>query len=214
MNFALSVLFLLIGCLIGWTSNHYYSIVVRRPLLVLSGGGGGSSIGAEPFHFVFVTVRNELRQLGFQIPETVILGFRIPVRFGRRRVLERDPARQCTAHLVNKDGDYVCQLWWRKDDNMVTNIVDINSAEGVNLVIFVRREDSQEYLAYQPLSPDDLRPKTEQVPRYKATNTFTVRISYAFGSEHLDFSAQVKIKDDGLIYFNSSSANGTSGTLF
>src|SRR6202044_1569461 len=99
----LSIVTFILGCLVGWTVNHYYSVVVRRPLLVSSGGGGGSSIGGAPFHFVHISVRNELRRLGLHLPPTVILGKALRTDFGNQ-LLDRDPARQCTAQLFSEEG--------------------------------------------------------------------------------------------------------------
>jgi hypothetical protein len=66
------ILFFLLGCLIGWLTNHWYSVVLRQPHLVHNGGGGGGPILNSGYRYIGITVDNELRRLGISLPETVI----------------------------------------------------------------------------------------------------------------------------------------------
>ena len=105
------ILFFVLGCLVGWFTNHWYSVVMRRPSLRQTGGGGGSSFSASSYPYVSASISNELRQLGLQLPETKILRKPIKTTFGNH-IIEREPARQCQARLLEESGNLICHLWW------------------------------------------------------------------------------------------------------
>ena len=151
----------LLGCLMGWFTNHWYAVVMKQPSLVRSGGGSGSSLFGSGYYYVSLTIQNELRRLGISFPETVILGKTIKTDFGGR-LIERDPAVDCRAQLLETSEQPICHLWWL-DGQKVTEAVDIKSGESVHLIVFLRRENDSTYFAYQPTSGTDPTSKTSSV---------------------------------------------------
>jgi hypothetical protein len=147
----MDILTFLLGCLVGWFTNHWYSVVMRRPSLRQSGGGGGSSLFGSGFRYVSLGFQNELRRLGVSLPETVILGKSVKTDFGGQ-VVEREPARQCRARLMEESGRYICTLWWC-DGQKPAETVDIKSGESASLIIFLKSNtDPGQYFSYQPTS--------------------------------------------------------------
>lgn len=191
--------------LLGWLANHWYSVNMRRPSLRKSGTGGGSNLSGTGYHFVNISITNELRRLTLSLPETTILGKRIPTSFGNQ-VIERDPARQCKARLLEKSGKHICYLWWQ-NGNTVTDEIEIKSGESVNLILFVRRDNEKKYFVYNPISSSDVNPKTSGIPTFNKTKTFRVLITYTHGSQNIEFPVKVILNYDGSLYFETEGSS-------
>lgn len=110
IKMASEILTFILGCLVGWFTNHWYSVLMKRPSLILSGGGGSSNFLGSGFHSTNLTIQNELRKLGISLPETVILGKQLRTDFGGQ-IVERETACQCRAQLLETSGKYICHLW-------------------------------------------------------------------------------------------------------
>jgi hypothetical protein len=97
-----------------------------------------------------------------------------------------------------RDGikDFICPLWWTNGDKISTTI-DIKSGKQANIIVFVRRENSDTYFAYQPTSDTDLTPKITGVPKFNKTMEFFVEVSYSYGSQKIKFPVGVVIGYDG-----------------
>jgi hypothetical protein len=175
---------------------------MRRPSLGLNGSGGGSDFEGSGYQYVVVSVENQLRHLTLRLPETIILGKRLKTSFGNQ-IVERDPARQCIANLLDESNKPICRLWW-KDGEKLSEIVEIRSGESTHLILFVRKEDgSNKYFAYQPTSQSNLAPKISKVPNFNNTMKFSIEIIYSYGNQRVRFPAQVDIGYDGSFSFKT-----------
>lgn len=172
------------------------------------GGGGGSSLFNSGFRYVSLGFQNELRRLGIILPETVILGKALRTDFGGQ-VIEREPARQCRARLMDESGMYICSLWWF-DGQKPAEMVDIKSGESANLIVFVRNEkDSNQYFTYQPTSNLDPTPRTSGIPKFDKTMSFFVEVFYSYGSQKLRFPVTMRIGYDGSFYFQTQNSGSS-----
>ena len=196
----------ILGCLVGWFTNHWYSVNLKEPQLSQNGGGGGSSIFGTKFHFSHLTIRNELRTLVIKLPETVLLGKRLKTRFGNQ-IVERNPARECRAQLLDESGKHICHLYWL-DNNKILDKVDIESGKSASLLLFVRKEeDSEKFYVYQPTSQSDLAPKVTKVPNFNKSSDFLVRVSYSYNKS---ISFPVSVEKDYSENFYTKTKNGSS----
>jgi hypothetical protein len=199
------ILFFLLGCLVGWFTNHWYSVGMRQPKLIQNGGGSGSSLFGSGYRYVSIGIQNELRRLGVSLPETVILGKAIRTNFGGQ-VIEREPARQCRARLLERTGEYIYELWWY-DGEKASEIIDIKSGETANLIVFAKRaNDPNQYLVYQPISGVDFSPRTSGIPKFDKTMSFLVEILYSHGGQRLKIPVSVKIGYDGSFNFHTENS--------
>jgi hypothetical protein len=179
---------------------------MRRP--TLRQNGGGSSLFGSSYRYVSLGFQNELRRLGISLPETVILGKAVKTDFGSQ-VIEREPARQCRARLLDETGRYICPLWWF-DGQKPAETVDIKSGESASLIIFLKSNtDPSQYLSYQPTSNTDPTPRTSEVPKFDKAMGFLVEVLYSHSSQRLRFPVKVVIGYDDRMSFetpNSSSS--------
>src|SRR2546430_16427108 len=168
MDIGIGIITFILGCLVGWFTNHWYSVNMRRPSLRHSGGGSGIDFEGSGYHFESVSVENQLRYLTLGLPETIIFGKRLRTSFGNQ-IVERDPAGQCIANLFDESSKHICQLFWKVGEK-VCGTVEIRSGESAHLMLFVRKEDgSNTYFAYRPTSQSNLAPTILNVPRFNST---------------------------------------------
>lgn len=205
MEIILSVSTFVLGCLVGWYTNHWYSINLKEPQLSQNGNGDGSSIFGTNFHYTSVSIQNELRLLSVKLPETILLGKRLKTRFGNQ-IIERNTARECRAQLLDEFGKHICHLYWL-ENNIITQSVDIESGKSASLLLFVRKEDEPEkFYVYEPSSISDFTPKIMKVPHFNKSKNFIARISYAH-NKNLSFPVGVEIDYRGNFY--SKTKNGS-----
>lgn len=198
-----------LGCLVGWFTNHWYAVNLKQPKLSQSGSGSGSNFLGTGFHFYHLAVKNELRFLTFKIPETVILGKRLRTRFGSQ-IIERDTASECRAQLLDESEKHICHLYWL-DNNNILDTVGIECDKSANLLLFVRKDESSEkFYVYQPTSSSNLTPKTVKVPHFDKSTNFLVMISYFHGTKKLSFPVSVEIDYSGNFYVKT----GGDSSLF
>lgn len=206
MDIAFSVSIFILGCLVGWYTNHWYSINLKEPHLNQRSSGGGSSLLGTNFHFAYASIHNELRSLAINLPETVLFGKKLKTRFGSQ-IVERNPARECRAQLLDASGKHICHLYWL-ENNKIFDKLDIKSGKSANLLLFVRRDDgSEKFYIYQPTSQSDLTPKVVKVPSFTKSTNFSVRISYSY-NKNLLFPAGVEIDYAGNFYATTNTSSG------
>jgi hypothetical protein len=116
----------------------------------------------------------------------------------------RDAARECRAALSDSSGRHVCVLWWDQQGTL-SDVRDIACGEQANLQVFVMRlkdarqshDMAEEYFAYQPARPPDREPRFDGAPRFTESMSFTIRISYQFGTRELRIPATMTRNHDG-----------------
>ncbi|HLF90082.1 MAG TPA: hypothetical protein VI451_14130 [Anaerolineales bacterium] len=173
-----------------------------------TGGGGGSSLFGSGYRYASAGIQNELRLLGVNLPETVILGKAIRTNFGSQ-VVERDPARQCRARLMDESGGYVCPLWWFAGPK-AAETVDIKSGELASLILFIRNDSiPSQYFGYQANSNSDPSPRTSGIPKFDRTMSFFVEVFYSHGSQKLRFPVKVVIGYDGSLRVETQNGSGS-----
>jgi hypothetical protein len=205
MDKIISLSTFILGCFAGWYSNHWYSVNLKEAKLSQNGSGGGSSIFGTNFHSSYISIQNELRWLGVNLPETVIFGKRLKTRFGGQ-IVERNPARECRAQLLDESGKHICHLFWM-ESNKILDVLDIKSGKSANLLLFIRRDDgSREFYVYQPTSQSDLTPKTVKVPSFNKSTNFLVRITYSYNK---NFSFPMGVEIDYNENFYATTKNGS-----
>lgn len=207
MEIILSVSTFLLGCLVGWFTNHWYSINLKEPQLSQKGSGCGFGIFGTNFHYSHVSIQNELRLLSIKLPDTILLGKKLKTSFGNQ-IIERNTARECRAQLLNEYGNkHICHLYWL-ENNKILESVDIKSGKSASLVLFVRKEGEQEkFYIYEPTSSSDLIPKVIKVPNFNKSTNFLVRISYAY-NKSLSFPVGVEIDYRGNFYAKTKDSSG------
>lgn len=205
METILSILTFLLGCLVGWFTNHWYSINLKEPQLNQNGNGSGSSIFGTNFHHSHVSIQNELRLLSIKLPDTLLLGKRLKTRFGNQ-IIERNVARECRVQLLDESSKHICHLYWF-EDNKALESVDIKSGKSASLLLFVRKEDERKFYVYEPTSLSDLTPKVVKVPNFNKSTNFLVRISYAY-NKSLSFPVGVEIDYRGNFYTTTKNSSG------
>lgn len=201
----MNIILFILGCVVGWFTNHWYSVNLKQPELKQSGSGGGSNLLGTGFHYSNLSIRNELRSLAIKFPETVILGIRLKTRFGDQ-VVERDPARECRAYLLDESGKHICQLFWLIDNN-VQDTVDIQSGKSANLLMFVREDKNpKRFYVYQRKSQSDLTPQTNKIPNFIKSTKFQVKISYSH-NRNFSFPTEVEIDYQDNMYLKTKSGS-------
>lgn len=199
------------GCLVGWFTNHWYAVRIRMPSLKITGSGAGVDPNRSGYFCTNISVTNEPRALMLRLPEIVILGKRLRREFGSQ-IIDRDPARQCQARLLDMSREHVCHLWWSNGTN-VSSELEIQSGEHVNILVFVRKDDdSGEYFVYEPTSQSDFAPKTSNVARFDTTREFILEISYSYGSRKTEVLAKMTRNPDGSFYFKVDTGTSMSST--
>jgi hypothetical protein len=206
MDIIISLSTFVFGCIVGWYSNHWYSVNMREAKLSQNGGGGGSGIFGTSFHSSYISIQNELRWLGVNLPETIIFGKRLKTRFGGQ-IVERNPARECRAQILDESGKHICNLFWI-ENNKIFDTVDIKSGKSANLLLFIRKADgSAKFYVYQPTSQSDLTPKTIKVPSFSKSTNFLVRVTYSY-NKSFSFPAGVEINYDENYYVTTKNGSG------
>jgi hypothetical protein len=190
------VLVLLLGTAFGVWLNHR----VARPRLVVNGAGGHG--GPESgFRVCHLSVQNQPGILRVRLDSTISTGMRVAGSIEKAFRLDRNPAHECSARLVDKDTSQdLAWLWWRTPggERPFEPTVAIGPGHSVDLMLFARLEsEPARYFAYQP-SGDGRTPKLPaEVARFDDTRDFVVRIEYSYGRQRLSFPVTVRKEADG-----------------
>ena len=179
-----SFLYFIFGSIFGWFVNYWYAIRLRRPKLSINGGGTGGIPNNPDVTVISINVQNEPRFIGLRLPPTYIFGLRVKSDFGRHFV-ERDIARSCRAMLLDKSGQHICHLWWSVNNNGGVDIcenIDISSTQSASILMFIKKgQNKNQYFVYQPKSNEDTSHKATNIPTFKSTKEFKLKIYYGYG---------------------------------
>jgi hypothetical protein len=201
---ALDIGLFVAGSVVGGATHYWFEVLLRQPKLRASGSSGGRM---GEYWGTARSVTNDVRQLSFHVglPRSMILGRKLRVEFGRRAVV-RERARECRAMLVDDSGVNVCTLWWQQQEGQLVDACDIACGDTVSLRTFVWRPQgpathnrADEYFAYQPMPGPIFEPRVDSAPRFTESMSFTIRISYQFGSKELLVPVKVTKGYDGTL---------------
>jgi hypothetical protein len=202
-DYALAVISLILGSFVAWRFDHFYSVKLRQPKLSQSGSGWVRNFYDTGFSFIYLSIKNELRSLSIGFSPTTIFGKTIKWQFGNG-IIEREIAKKCTARLYDQYGKFVASLFWRVEGKMLHEI-DIKSVDSASLSMFVRNEnEAKTFYVYQPISDDDISPKTDKVPTFTNSTKFEVKVSYPY-NKFIKFDVEVEIDYQEKMYLRTKS---------
>jgi hypothetical protein len=210
--FGSTILTLVVGAILGAVLGAWFTTYIKRPKLAIAGAGGGGGPGPG-HHERYVRIQNQPGLMGFRLNETVILGKLMHDRIEKGLTVERVPANDCTAQLLDKEsGRHVAQLFWRVGGaaDIPQPRVTIRSGESFDLLLFVRLHDeSAKYFVYRP-SGDELGfvvPSDEA--KLADTRAFVVQVTYSYGRQKLKFDVTVRKDFDGRLYVEGAGGGGS-----
>jgi hypothetical protein len=204
MNVGLPILTGVLGAILGAFLGLFLGAYTKRPKLVVNGSGSGGRRN-------HISIQNQPGMLGFNIKPTMILGKRIHRGLQKGISIDRAPARECRAWMIDKlTGENIGGLWWRSQTNpdRMQQTVTIESGETFSLMLFARTEDSSAYFAYQPQGETNHDPVLPSVT-FQDTRTFIVRVSYSYGRQRFDTEMTMQRKLDGRLEWRSKTGGGS-----
>lgn len=176
------ILSFFLGIALGVWLGVWYAEYIRRPQLRFTGGGSAR----VPFRRDTFTITNEPGWIGVAIGESTILGRRLHSGIRRGLVVDRHPAKQCHAHLIDKaKARPITGLYWHSPDDgdRYESAPTIPGGESRSLMLFAALpSEPTTYFAFEPdaSSPFGIRVPEEHV-RYTGEHEFEVHINYANG---------------------------------
>ena len=141
-----------------------------------------------------------------KLPTTVLFGKRIG---GRERglTINRNPAAECKAFLVDDANGSNAPLYWRSTDGTSPRRVSILCGESCSLVFFGRLDDEPgRYFIFEPMNSGSSVPRLpKDGVRFSDTRSFVVHIAYSHGRQELTFAATVRKDHRGDLTFEVES---------
>ena len=193
---------LLLRGVIGRLLSTWHSYYVKRPKLKLIGMGGAS-----------IRVSNVPGFFGLAFPHTVVLGRLLHGDKELGLPIDRDPARDCTAVLYDKEtGQHVANLYFQVTDDTTRSTVTLDSGNSANILIFNRAEtDRSTYYPWRPDNEDSSRPAAprEVDAMFNSTREFNIVVRYAHGRKKVEFPVRMIRGFDGRLSFYSPVGGGT-----
>jgi hypothetical protein len=173
---------LLVGAIVGAVVSVGYGLFLKRPLLEVSGGGGGGGPGPG-HHSNYVNIRNKPGLFGIHLNPTMVFGWRVHRNINWGFVISREPATGCSATLYDKSRRSPVGLSWRRNDGSFSQIVDIESGQSVNLMLFARLDSEPlRYFIFRPVSETDGSPSIPpDDAKLTENNEFVVEVHYSYG---------------------------------
>jgi hypothetical protein len=204
-----SAVSLVVGTLLGAWFNRF----IQRSKLVVTGGGGGGGPGPG-FHQSRVSISNRPGLLGIRLSETVLFGKTIHNRIEKGLSIDRNPANECRAQMLDKkSGQFITSLWWRSrgEPEILKPTVTIRSGETFDLFLFARlNTEPSRYFIFQP-GEDGRTPKApHDDAKFTDTREFIVRILYSYDRQRLTFPVTVRKNFDGRLYVDRAQGGGGS----
>jgi len=198
---------LIIGAILSFFIAIWLDFFIKLPKLAVHGWGSGRHQDGTIQNTL--SVSNQVGWLGLTIQQTVLFGFRIHTAFRRGIPFETNPARDCRAQLhISESGEHICQLWWRLEDNSVTDVVSIDSGKTASLILFVRRDDnSQNYFPYQPLHRETGEVKFPEPPAiFNGNKKFEIKIHHSHNQIY-SYHIEIEQKFNGLLYLKTATGS-------
>ena len=215
MDVIIPIITLLVGAVLGALLGRWYGVYQSRPVLTIIGSGGGGGPGPG-YHVTHARLQNRPGLVGLRLNDSAF-GRRLHGFIERGLPVERNPARECSARLHDKQtGEFIAPLWWRRPEASVPWQIstDLASGEEAELMLFARLHE--EPTRYFPFAPADQRVSgaAPSVPpaeaRFEGTRDFSVEISYSYGRQRARFDASVKLGFDGRLSCLLKGAGGES----
>ncbi len=214
-SFVFGIVAFVLGVALGTWFGVWYAEYVKRPQLRLSGGGSAST----PFRRSTLTVNNDPGWIGVGMGESTILGRRIHRGFRRGLAIDRNPAKQCQAQLIDKaKGRTVTSLVWqvRDDPDHYEPLTTLAGGESRVLMLFAAvPSEPSAYFVFEPDagSPYGIRVPDERL-RFTGDNEFEVRVNYSNDST-LRVDVAMTVDYRGNLYVEQrQKGRGGSSSLF
>jgi hypothetical protein len=181
---------LVLGVVLGLWLPEY----VKRPLLRFS--GSGVSGGATPVTRYSLTVTNDPAFIGIKIGSTAILGRQLHGPIFRGLAVDRNPATQCSAQLVDKaSGDPIVGLYWRSrtQADRYEASTTIPGGESAILMLFARlSSEPTEYFVFQPEPSPPHHPHVpEDYQKFTGDRQFEVHVYHRDGRVKGDVNVRI-----------------------
>jgi hypothetical protein len=152
--------------------------------------------------------------MGIRIKPTVLFGKRVHGGLEKGLTIVRNPAEECIANIHDKDtGEFIAPLWWRSPDDpdRAVRTVSVKTGQTVELMLFARlNSEALRYFIYTSSGKfADVQPPVDEV-RFRDTKKFSVRVSYSYGRQRLEFDAVVRKGYDGRLSWEAVGGGGGS----
>lgn len=206
MSYVYPILTFVLGVVLGVWGNFY----VVRPKLRVTGSGGGSD---NRFATNQVTITNVPGFFGVRLEPTTIFGSRVHPRIEKGLTANRYPANECTAHLLDEDGNHITGLYWRSETSpgKFDNVVSIGPGESVHLMLFARlANEPLRYFIFQPAGADTNDPRVPPAEvRFTDSKKFRIRVIYSYGRQKLEVRAEMAKRYNGRLYYRVGTGGGS-----
>ena len=209
-NILISVASLVVGSVIG----AWYTEFIRRPLLAVTGSGSVH----KGVHRYSVSVSNLPAFVGITIGSTALLGRRIHRGFRRGLTIDRNPAKQSRAVLVDRtSGRVLMGLHWliHTEPRSYEATRSIAGGESATVMVFARLpSERSHYFAFQPdpQGPDGVRVPEEHV-KFDGERDFELRVNYSNG-RIARCDLDVRFDYQGNMHVEQRHSRGRTSALF
>lgn len=201
---------LVFGIVLGTLASTWYGYYIKRPKLAIQGSSSG---GGKDFYSNSISVSNVPGLIGIRFGDTVFFGWTIIAGREFGEVIDRSPAHQCYALLLDKQSnEHICRLWWRDVDRKFRQEVTINSGQSAELFLFARRAD--ELLKYFPYQVQDIDSTSPVVPadhlKFDSTREFIIEIVYSYGKKRFRREGKMTKGFNGRLQWTLDQSGGGS----
>jgi hypothetical protein len=198
---------LIVGALLG----VLFTVYLARPRLKVRGSGSGGGTGPG-YCTSYAHITNLPGLMGVRLNQTVLFGRRVHGQLEKGLTIMSTPAEECMASVYDKKtGEFIAPLWWRSpsDPGRVVRTVSIKCGEYAELMIFARlNAELLRYFIYSSNGNEsDVQPPVDEI-KFNDTRTFSVRISYSYRRQKLEFDATMRKGYDGRLYYSVGPGGG------
>jgi hypothetical protein len=211
---ALQVVVPIVTLILGALLGVWFTVYLTRPMLRVTGSGGGGGASGPGYYTNYASITNSPGLMGISIKPTVLFGKRVHGRLEKGLTVTRNPAEECIANIHDKEtGEFIAPLWWRSvdDPDRVVRTVSIKTGEAISLMLFARlNSEPLRYFIYASSGGfTNVQAPVDEV-KFRDTKKFSVRISYSYGRQKLEFDVTVRKGYDGRLSWEAVGGGGGS----
>lgn len=188
------------GTVFGVLLDILFNAYIRRPRLMVVGSGAAGGPGPG-YHVSHLSIRNRGGFIGIKLRETVLFGKTLHNGLQKGFTVEANPARMCTAWLADRTtGRILTGLYWRGEDGQPTNVINLNSEEAADLLLFARLDDEPtKYFVFRP-GPEGEPVVPSSDARMTGTYEFIVELQWSDGIHKARFDVTMMQNLDSPAY--------------